>query len=67
MRRCTWVLAAFALSVPFVFGASACDTETDLGNTPYSPGVTPEDSGTDSAAVDSGAVAVDSGSAHDGS
>ena len=66
MRRCRWVLAAFALSVVCVLGASACDTETDLGNTPYIVVPPSEDSGTDSAAVDSGAQAPDT-STSDGS
>jgi len=67
MRRSTWVLTAFALVGFCVLGASACDTETDLGNTPITFTPPPDDSGTDSAAVDSGVVAADSGSAHDGS
>jgi hypothetical protein len=67
MRRYTWVLMAFALSGFSGLAASACDSETDLGNTPFQPAATPEDSGSDSAATDSGAVAADSGSAQDGS
>jgi hypothetical protein len=54
MRRSMWLLVAFTLSVLGVLAASACDTETDLGNVPLSPYVAPEDAGSDSGPADTG-------------
>jgi hypothetical protein len=66
MRRSTWLLVAFTLSVLGALAASACDKETDLGNVPLSPYVAPpDDSGSDSGPADTGTAPSSGDSASD--